>query len=397
MRRLFRAFGVALLAMLVIPDAVVIAQGPPGVISGRVVNGTAGVTAVSGTEIALHVFQNGDLIDIRDGTPDGDGRFAFQEVEDQEEGLFYIVITTYLDIPYSAELTPADDRWDVEVTVYESTGAMDRLSVTSDSLFILDTDSGEQSLSILEVISLVNQGDRVFIPNLVQGDTMAFLRFPLPPGAIGLNVESELPQGEVLQVDRGFAITTPVPPGEHGVAFTYTVPYTAGELDLSRRLGLGAGIFRLLVPEELGVVMTGNLEGLGTTDIGATSYRGFGAAEIEREGRLSIVLTGLPKPSLMQRLWNNINVGSPAATGVVGVFVLALAALFVVSMVRRRPVAAWEVAMDANADDHAAMTHAVASLDDRFQRGELEEGEYRRRRSELKARLLRLVQREEAP
>ena len=99
MRRPTLAFGVALLAVLATQGAVVIAQGPPGVVSGRVVNGTAGVTAVSGTEIALHVFQNGELIDVRDGMPDVDGRFAFPEVQDQEESLFYVVIATYLGIP----------------------------------------------------------------------------------------------------------------------------------------------------------------------------------------------------------------------------------------------------------------------------------------------------------
>ena len=102
--------------------ATVSAQESPGQIAGRVVNGTVGATSVAGTEVSLHVFRGGELIDTRTTAPDPQGRFVFQGVPAQGESL-YLLSTVYLDIQYSLELTEESELGDVLLTVYESTGA----------------------------------------------------------------------------------------------------------------------------------------------------------------------------------------------------------------------------------------------------------------------------------
>ena len=385
---------VMLLALLVAITSSVFAQEPPKDISGHVVNGTAGVEGLEDGEVTLHVFLGGELLYSRTAVPDPEGRFMFQDVP-QQVNLLYLLTATYQGVPYTMELTPDSDLSDLRLTVYESAATMEEIAFTGWSLFILAADSGTRTLSALEVVTIVNQGDRAFVPDLTAGEAMAFLRFPLPPGANALQVESELPQGQVLQVERGFAVTTPVPPGEYGIAFTYTIPYNGRELDLSRTFRLGTGTFRLLVYEELGSVSTGGLNNLGTTAIGDTTYRMFGATDVVPDAGISVTLGDLPQPSAWQRLREWLNLRSAAGVAIPGIFTLALAALLVAKLVQRRPVEIGEGPVSI-AEDRLSMIRTIAALDDRLQRGELAEEEYRRRRQELKARLLRLVWQEEA-
>ena len=378
--------------------ATVSTQEGAGQIAGRVVNGTAGAAGVADTEVSLHVFREGELIDTRTTAPDPQGRFVFQGVPVQGEPL-YLLSAVYLDIEYSVELTKeSPELGDVLLTVHESTGSLDGLSVRDSSMFIMRVDAGTRAISAFEIVTVVNEGDRTFVPDLTEEPPMNFLRFPLPLGTVNLEVESELPGGQLLQVDRGFALVTPVPPGEYGVAFTYLILYSGEELDLSRRFGTGAGTFRLLVSDEVASVATSDLDDLGLTAIGDTTYQIFSAADIEREGRIAVALTNLPQPSVWQRIREWFGLDS-AAAAVSVVLAISLATLLLLALLRRLPVRRVESMgdMEGTGLDRPALTQAIAVLDDRFQRGEVDERRYGRQRQELKAYALSLVWREESP
>ena len=377
--------------------ATVSAQESPGQIAGRVVNGTVDATSVAGTEVSLHVFRGGELIDTRTTAPDPQGRFVFQGVPAQGESL-YLLSTVYLDIQYSVELTEESELGDVLLTVYESTGSLDRISVRDSSVFIMRVNARTRALSAFEIVTVANEGDRTFVPDLTEDPPMNFLRFPMPPGTVNLEVESELAGGQLLQVDRGFALVTPVPPGEYGVAFTYLILYSGEELDLSRRFATGAGTFRLLVSDEVASVETSELEDQGLTAIGDTRYQIFSATDIEREGRIVVALTNLPQPSLWQRIKEWFGLDS-AAVVVSVVLAVSLTSLLLLGLLRRIPMRSPEPMADMESPglDRPALTRAIAVLDDRFQRGEVDGRRYGRQRQELKAHALSLVWREDGP
>ena len=377
--------------------ATVSAQENPGQIAGRVVNGTVDATSVAGTEVSLHVFRGGELIDTRTTAPDPQGRFVFQGVPAQGESL-YLLSTVYLDIQYSVEVTEESELGDVLLTVYESTGSLDRISVRDSSVFIMRVNARTRALSAFEIVTVANEGDRTFVPDLTEDPPMNFLRFPMPPGTVNLEVESELAGGQLLQVDRGFALVTPVPPGEYGVAFTYLILYSGEELDLSRRFATGAGTFRLLVSDEVASVETSELEDQGLTAIGDTTYQIFSATDIEREGRIVVALTNLPQPSLWQRIKEWFGLDS-AAVVVSVVLAVSLTSLLLLGLLRRIPMRSPEPMADMESPglDRPALTRAIAVLDDRFQRGEVDGRRYGRQRQELKAYALSLVWREDGP
>ena len=360
-------------------------------ISGYVVNGTAGADTPGDVQVLLHVLRTDGQQDIRTAELDSAGRVVFEDVP--REGVAgYALMATYLGIGYAVDVTPEDDLSNVRLTVYEATSTLDNVSIASNSMLVLGEEGATRTLSFMELIQVVNDGDRVFLPDGSQDGPMNLLRFPLPPDAANLEVESELPEGQVLQVDRGFALTTPVPPGEYGVAFTYTVPYVGTRLDISRSFLGGAGTFRVMVPGGVGTVSSVAMTDLGDTTIGETTYHVLELRGLSSGSLVDIILEGLSQPSLWQRMKEVSNTLSWMAVVLVALL-LALASLLVVGL-RKTEVPELAAAGD-NGLGQTSLAQAIAALDDQFQQGELVETAYQEQRRALKAHLLRLARQEE--
>ena len=156
----------------------------------------------------------------------------------------------------------------VAITVYDSSNDELLIEASSASLLFARVDRATQTLWALEIVKLVNDSDLTYIPG---SGPMDLLRFGLPPDADNLTVDTGLIGADVLQVDRGFAVVAPVPPGEHEVMYAYSFPYDGEELDLTKSLLYGAAGLRILVPEEVG-----GLSGAGEIErvtIGERPYR----------------------------------------------------------------------------------------------------------------------------
>lgn len=359
-------------------------------VSGRVSNGTAGFDAPEGVQATLWIFDANTDFEPRSGELDADGAFLFQDVPvDGVAG--YIVAVTYQEVDYTTPLTPEDDLTDVDITIYESTANLDVVSLVGNTIIVLGADTASRTISVMEVAQVSNTSDRAFAPNLETGEPVNLLRFPLPAGATNLDVQAELPEGQSLQVDMGFALSNPVPPGEYGVVFTYVVPYDGGELDLSRTLLRGAGTLRLLVPLSVATVRTGALTDAGEVTIGSTVHRMYEASDLASGFAIDMVLRGLPQPSLFQRIGEVWETRGWLATPLV--LAAALMVLLVVGLAGARYK---ETLVSAETPQgRLELAQAIAELDDRFDSDEIEESTYTSRRGALKKRLLQLAWEEE--
>ena len=360
-------------------------------ISGYVVNGTEGADTPRDVRVSLHAFLADGQPELRTAAVDSMGWFVFEDVP-MESVAGYALVATYLGIGYTVDLTPEDDLTNVRLAVYEATSTLDDVSIASNSVLVMGDEGATRTLSFMELIQVVNDGDRVFLPDVAQDGPMNFLRFPLPPDAANLEVQSELPEGQVLQVDRGFALTTPVPPGEYGVAFTYTVPYVGTRLDISRSFLGGVGTFRVMVPDTVGTISSTTMTDRGETTIGQTTFYLLELSGIPPAGSVDVVLDGLPQLSLAQRIQGAFNTLSWAVVVLV-VLLLALAALLVVGL--RRTGSPELVTIGDTGQRRASLVQAIAALDDQLERGELGETVYQEQRQALKAHLLRLALDEE--
>ncbi len=361
------------------------------VVSGRVINGTTDGTTVEGVPVSLYRQANAEEAEPLTATTGIDGRFAFKGPPESTDG--YTLVATYQGIDYSVAVTLDDDLNDVALTVYESTASLEEVRISMNSVLVVSVDTEAQSLSVMELVLVENTGDRIFVTDINEGGPMNLLRFPLPPNAVNLLVQTELPEGDVLQVDTGFALTSVVPPGEYSMAFTYTAPYLDGRIDFSRRFLQGAGSFRFLVPEGIGSVTGSGLESMGSTEIGETTFQVLHAENIARGDSVAIALGDLAGPSVSRRILDQLR--SPVWGTVVAVsLIAALGGLVVLGVSRGRSWRGPSMGEDVS-DDRGALALAIAALDDRYEIGELEDGEYREQRQVLKARLMVLAQEED--
>ena len=355
-------------------------------IEGRVVNGTAGEEAPFGLTVTLSVFRLGDLQDTRETVTGADGGFAFIDVPGGE-GHGYILSAEFGGIVYTYERDYPLTVEPVTLMVYESTDSRDFIAVSSHSLVVGGIDPDSQTIEILELVGLENSGDRSFLADLSQAQAgqMAFLRFSLPTTVTDLDVQSSMRGGTILQVDRGFAMTTPVKPGEHEIAYSFRTSYSAGRLTFDHGLPFGAAAFRVLLPEGVGRVSSQELQEMEPLTLGDRTYQGLEGNDLQAGARVVLNFTDLPQPSLLARVRSAatddafVLVSIPIA---LGAWLLALLGYVLLRSGRPASAAAGVQA------DHAAVISSIALLDDRFRNGEIERQEYLRERWELKDRLL---------
>ena len=363
------------------------AQQGPALISGEVVNRTPGGELPASRLVVLHILMQDGNQDFKSASTDANGAFSFTDVP-LAEVLGYLLVATHQGVDYTLEILPGEALTGLELEIFATTTSIDAVGIVLDSAMIADWDVPDRTLSVLELVQLENYGNETFVPDLAQPANMAFLRFALPSNARDLQVQTQLPEGQVLQVDRGFAVTTSVPPGQHGMAFTYTVPYQGDRLDFSRRFSLGAQAFRLLIPVNLGSATSSALSSGSNVQIGDTDFRVLQAEDVPLGGTVDIQLDNLPQPSLLSTAVNSL--GQSTAIWVVPItLVLGLAGLLVIGIVRRSgvpSVAANSAVKGASTKDE--LIGAIVELDNRLERNEVTEQEHKLQRQILKARLL---------
>ena len=310
-------------ALLVATHATALAQQSPLSVSGQVVNGTPDSGSVVGLAVILHM-QGADSYDNMETTTDDDGQFRFDGIV-YDPVLIYGVSVRHQDALYGTEVslengTPPP----VTIEVYDVVYEQDVIRVGSASLLFADADRVTQSIAALEIVKVINDSDFTFVPG--NGGPMSLLRFGLPPGAEGLQVDTRLLGADIVQVDRGFAVIGNVPPGEHDILFTYTFPYDGAEATFEKSFPFGADNLRVLSPDE---VLTITSEDIGTPEavsIGERPYQLIEATDIERGRRIEVQLSGLPRTTIADRLQGAVSNAryEYVAPALLAVFLIAL-------------------------------------------------------------------------
>ena len=209
---------------------------------------------------------------------------------------------------YSVSLQVSNLGMPVDIEVFESTNSSDVLRISDYSVIVTGAKRDGRVLEILERASVHNDSDRTLVPDL-QGEgpaMLSFLRFALPRGATHLDVRSNLVGGDVLEVDRGFAVSVPVPPTPqdqpHRFEFVYRLAYDDGGVDLSRTLRFGAESLRFVVPVDTGTGVAPELADLGVADLTGRRLQLLEGAAFAPGEQAELRVVGLPQPTLLDRI-----------------------------------------------------------------------------------------------
>jgi hypothetical protein len=380
----------ACLAMLSLSGVALAKDTPDVTIAGRIVHG-AGDPAFdpTGVVVSLHVLEGVTSFDQISTKPDAGGGFTFTFPE--APGRTYFVTADYQGARYSDARRSASLAEPMLLTVYDATSSSDVLEFESYSVIVTGVLKQERFVEVFELATVRNDSGMTLVPNeQVDGPAMLnFLRFALPPGAYNLAVDSNLVGGQILKVDRGVALTTPIPPTldePHEFRLVYRLRYEGDSLDLSRTMRFGARSFNFVVPAETARPVAPALSDLGAADVRGRLTRLMEASDIGRGEFVELIVTGLPTPTLLERAATSagtwyVRVLLP---GLLGVLLLALVA----AGLRRRGLA-----VTAGADRptrRAELLRQAAFLETRRRAGTISERRHEAEREAVKQALIDL-------
>ena len=364
-------------------------------VSGRVVNGTEGAVGTAGMRVLLHVLNPGsDPVASSQAITDDDGSFRFADVP-SSPGQGHILSVSYDGVVYSNFIDVGKSLEGVELKIYEATSDVTVVNVEQHFLVVSNVDVKEQRISVVELVSLANRSDRTLVPDLSTASSgqFSFLRFSLPPGASGLNVSSDMPQGDIVSVGTGFAINSPVLPGQHNLRFSYRFPYRSGAFSYSPRLLQGAELYQVLVPARFAEARVASLQQVPDLNISGSGYHVWESRNLAQGQELTLEMTHLPEPGLLdhlQRWLSDRTVWQVTIPSVLGASLLGLL-LYSMSRASRQaaaPISAGAGSTGSIESQRQELIQAVAVLDENFHRGLMSEAEYQTRRSELKGRII---------
>ncbi|MDA1296507.1 MAG: hypothetical protein O3B04_00710 [Chloroflexi bacterium] len=368
------------------------AQQFPTEISGRVVQGTAGSAVPAGLSVVLLIVdeQRQEIISNESTLVGTNGEFSFTDYV-TGPGLTYRVAADNGEHTPSVDLTPGESSFsDVEITIYDSTASFDDIRISTYSLLVPDIDRVERLMGVLGVVSLINSGDRVWIPDLDNPALtgLDLLRFNLPEGFTDLSVESNLPAGNVLEIPTGFALTNPLPPGEFDILMTFVVGYSGDSLEFPLRLPYGAGQVRIMLPEGAGTVSG---LGFGPSEgaiIDETAYSIVDGVDYPRDSQLDVKFSSLPTPSLVESTQSFLD-GRGYIILIAWVAGAAMLGLLIYAFFFARQRKASSQAIPAGTYPEyeglkrTAIVEAIARLDEQHAAAEIEDADYSARRAVL--------------
>jgi hypothetical protein len=255
--------------------------------------------------------------------------------------------------------------------------------------YIVEFQDGQALVAELLVFSLA--GDRAYA-----GNGAGVLRFSLPPGAQGLSINDGQPgDGRYVAAENGFVDTLPLPPGQatRQVLYRYTLPYSAGKLELERSLPYPATNVNALIADQGQKVTSEGLDNQGIRQTQNGNYYNLLGQNLPANQPIRIRLSGLPSGAAAA--------STPAQSSTSRILLYALAALaiggailLVLWPVLRRRARTGVIAKEAA--DREGLIDALAALDIAYRNGQVSETAYRDRRLRLKAQLLDLLRKEQS-
>lgn len=381
-----RTFSLLAALALVLFLAPPVAADPPGVLEGRVVNGTKGGGPVVGLEAVLRPSVPETAPDYRTTTTD-DGAFRFEGLL-ATPSVSYTLSVRYAGVEYKGPVVafgPGVELKQVEMPVYEATEGSAAIRIDLAHV-VLEVDPASRTLAVLEFQSLSNRGDTTYVgpPGTGRGQREV-LRFPLPQGAVHMQPIEGLSRETVVPVEGSFSDPNPLLPGKRDIAFFYMLEYSSGSYAFLRPLAYATDRLNLLVSDVGAQVRAPGFSTQQTVDIGGKRYLQLSADGLAPGQSLEVNLVGLP---LGQGGARGVAVDlKPAAIGLPPSVLGALLVYWLLRSQRRQTRPAHVV---NPAEEKAQLLRSLVDLDDSYEAGRIPEPEYRRLRAEMKRRLTEL-------
>ena len=394
--RIFAASIVSALALAFLFQSIELnvasAQSPPESILGKVSNGTDGGVVPTDLQVILMSIDLGSnsIIEQETTTVDQDGIFRFDNLV-SGPGLSYRVVVNHGTFTPSVDMANVENWQNVRLSIFDETKSLEDITVSSYVMMIPTIDARSRQVGVLTVINVDNRGDTVWVPDLTDPALtgLDLLRFNLPKGFSDLAIESQLPTGNILEIDTGFALTNPVPPGEAAILISYILRYEDDSFDFNLKLPYGADQVRILLPDEGGTI---SAEGFGAGESVVVAEKMFNQYQGEDYAagvELLTTFSELPQPTTLQKL-SDFFKGRTYVIAIISVVGIALLSILGYAMFSSRKNSDLSSDDDDDVISRADVIAEIAALDEEFEANKIDEDDYNERRDELKRLVLEL-------
>lgn len=364
-----------------------------GSVSGTVTN-ASGLELPETMTVTLRGFDDMTVAYTQTTSMQPGGIFNFENVE-MPAGRVFMATVIYKDASYGSDLGFVQEglsEIELPITVYETTTDMGVLKADRLHLFFefLDT----STVRVIELYVVSNTSDKTLVSESEGGPTA---RFNLPAAATNLEFQDGTLGGRYIEMPGGFADTSSIRPGagSYEALFAYLMPYDR-KLDLTLKMSMPVDAVVILAPEGDIKIKSDMLQDGGVRDVQGAQYRSYSGGGLAAGAELSLTLTGGPTSGGSAGI-------APSDTTSLAIGLAAFGLAMVLGGVwlfrRMRKAESQEEeepesAPEPEFESQETLMDAIIALDDLYQAGKLPEEAYQQRRSELKARLKELLDRD---
>lgn len=392
MKRIAIYLVISMAALSIITTHPVLAQtetppvGSTGKVTGKIINQNTGAMVKGVLDVMLHILQNDAGAGMLHGQSQADGSFFFSDVPFDANSQ-YAVMAIFNGVTYFSEVTPVDMasmQVTVEVPVYESTSDVSDVQVNQMHVLF---NYAEDGLETKEIYILSNIGERtVKDVYKLDGDRSATFKFPLPPDADFIFFKPN-DQNRFVKFDGGFADTYPILPGTQSaqIVVSYLTPFSE-QRTYSYIAPLNILRMNFLVQEDANVSLQGT--GLAgpermTLEDG-NSYLVYSFSNINAGQTIEVSFVEGDKSNSMEVS----AVPLAASVGILGLMIMG----YGIWWWRRPDESDEEVGEQPDTEmDFNQAINEIASLDEAYEKGEIEEQEYRESRDVLRKKAKALL------
>jgi mono/diheme cytochrome c family protein len=355
-----------------------------GSISGVVTNGTADGILPDDLTITLVALEGNVPVLEEELSVASDGSFAREDLE-IIPGRIYGALVEYQDVVYysvGGHLLQEAPDLELPIMIYETTP--DESSVTVDRLHLIFDYSLEGLVEISELWLLSTPGDRT----VVQRGGANALPIRLPEGANNVRFPNAVSPDQFSVIEGGFVAHDPIRPDESlEVVVTFTLPYQRS-LTFSQDLNFPVDAVVILAESDTPAISGEGLQDLGERDMGGMVLRNYALAALPAGTTLELDLRGAHPLAATGLSNSNLAIG----LGAFGVALIAVAAGLWIWNRRGTQVQMVESEGVEEPRSRNQLLQAIASLDDAYEAGDIEQSDYEQQRASLKNQLVKRMQ-----
>ncbi len=353
-----------------------------GNISGQVLNKTSDGPA-PGVELILTSYMGDKPTDEKTIKSDDQGNFLFDNLNWDRS---YGITVNFKGAEYSTDkmvFFPNEETKILNLPIFEPTVEDNDISVVESHMILQAADG---VLSVADLTLFDNSGNKIYVGGKELDDgRKESLRFNTPKGAQSLNFIHGINPDDIVQTAYGFADTTSIMPGQKRVVYTYDLPLSSGTTKFEKTIDYPTASFLLLISDLERTAEVKGLTGGESIQIQGESFLKWTGADLQPGQQVKVELKS-PIAKIDYIKW-----------GAIALLLLIVIVGIIYSLVSKNKSLTNNEFKEDMAEDlkekRIELLKEIASLDDSFEAGQIDEQKYRNIREIKKEELKKVTRR----